>query len=174
MRLYSGAEITVLIEDVFVETAELSLGALIAIGLVLTALGIGIGIAVGRNTSPGSQRHRDSERKLDQVLQDKKTYEDEVVEHFSDTARMLNNLTESYRELHNQLANGAAKLCDEKGPVSLGRLENASEIPAQLASVQQPLDYAPKTSPDEKGMLNEEFGLDRNQLAAKKASESND
>ena len=27
--------------------------------------------------------------------------------------------------------------------------------------MQPPLDYAPKTSPDEKGMLNEEFGLER-------------
>ena len=36
-----------------------------------------------------------------------------------------------------------------------------NEIPANLAYIQPPLDYAPKASPDEKGMLNEEFGLER-------------
>jgi len=46
----------------------------------------------------------------------------------------------------------------------LGRLEEArdsSEIPSHLADVQPPLDYAPKTSPDERGMLAEEFGIER-------------
>lgn len=135
-------------------------------------LGLGIGLLWGRQSSPSEQKHREVERKLDQVLQDKKVYEDEVVEHFSDTAKLLNSLTESYRDVHNHLAKGAAELCQGNGPVALDQLENQrdpSEIPADLASVQQPLDYAPKTSPDEKGMLNEEFGLDRNALETKNA-----
>lgn len=132
-------------------------------------IGLGLGLLWGRQSSPSGQKHREVERKLDQVLQDKKMYEDEVVEHFSDTARLLNSLTESYRDVHNHLAKGASDLCQGNGPVALDRLENQrdpSEIPANLASVQPPLDYAPKTSPDEKGMLNEEFGLDRNALEA--------
>lgn len=132
-------------------------------------IGLGLGLLWGRQSSPSGQKHREVERKLDQVLQDKKMYEDEVVEHFSDTARLLNSLTESYRDVHNHLAKGASDLCQGNGPVALDRLENQrdpSEIPADLASVQPPLDYAPKTSPDEKGMLNEEFGLDRNALEA--------
>jgi uncharacterized membrane-anchored protein YhcB (DUF1043 family) len=87
-----------------------------------------------------------------------------VVEHFTDTAKLLNNLTESYRDVHNHLAKGAATLCQGEGPISLDRLEDGrdtAEIPAHLADVQPPLDYAPKTTPDEKGMLNEEFGLER-------------
>jgi uncharacterized membrane-anchored protein YhcB (DUF1043 family) len=137
----------------------------IAVGAALLVLGLGIGLLLGRRTSIADQKHREVERKLDQVLQDKKAYEDEVVEHFSDTARLLNGLTESYRDVHNHLATGAANLCQGLGPVSLDRLENSAdnpEIPAHLADIQPPLDYAPKTSPDEKGMLNEEFGLDRN------------
>ncbi|MEP4148350.1 MAG: DUF1043 family protein [Halioglobus sp.] len=140
-----------------------------AAGLIL---GLGIGLLWGRQSSPSGQKHREVERKLDQVLQDKKVYEDEVVEHFSDTAKLLNSLTESYRDVHNHLAKGAADLCQGNGPVALDQLENQrdpTEIPADLASVQQPLDYAPKTSPDEKGMLNEEFGLDRNALETKNA-----
>ena len=34
-------------------------------------------------------------------------------------------------------------------------------VRAQLADIQPPLDYAPKSSPNETGMLNEEFGLER-------------
>ena len=66
--------------------------------------------------------------------------------------------------VHNHLASGAASLCQGKGPVALDQLQSEADphlIPEQLADVQPPLDYAPKTSPDEKGMLNEEFGLDR-------------
>jgi uncharacterized membrane-anchored protein YhcB (DUF1043 family) len=137
---------------------------IIAAAIAALVVGLGLGLLVGRRSSPAGRKHREVERKLDQVLQDKKAYEDEVVAHFSDTARLLNNLTESYREVHNHLATGAATLCQDQGPVNLGRLENGrdpAEIPPHLADIQPPLDYAPKTSPDEKGMLNEEFGMDR-------------
>lgn len=145
------------------ESPEYSLAVLVAAGVALLILGLVVGLLLGRRTSPAGQKHREVERKLDQVLQDKKVYEDEVVEHFADTAKLLNNLTESYRDVHNHLAKGAATLCQGNGPVALDRLEggNTAEIPAHLADVQPPLDYAPKTSPNEKGMLNEEFGLER-------------
>ena len=127
-------------------------------------LGLFIGLLLGRRTSPAGQKHRDVERRLDQVLQDKKAYEDEVVGHFVETARKLNQLTERYRDVHNHLAEGASRLCDGRGPVALeqgSQREDITEIPAHLANIEPPRDYAPKTSPDEKGMLNEEFGLER-------------
>ena len=138
-------------------------------GATLLILGLGIGLLLGRRASPQSQKSREVERKLDQVLQDKKAYEDEVVEHFTDTAKLLNTLTESYREVHNHLAAGATGLCQGHGPAVMPKLEgdtDPSEIPAQLADIQQPLDYAPKASPDEKGMLNESFGLEKNKLTS--------
>jgi uncharacterized membrane-anchored protein YhcB (DUF1043 family) len=147
-----------------VESAQFSPVILIALGAALLIFGLGLGMVLGRRTSPAAQRQRATELKLDQVLQEKKAYEDEVVEHFTDTARLLNELTERYRDVHNHLANGAGTLCQGKGPISLDRLENVrddSEIPAHLADIRPPLDYAPKNSPEEKGMLNEEFGIDR-------------
>ena len=133
--------------------------------------GLAAGLLVGRRSSPAGQKHREVERKLDQVLQDKKVYEDEVVEHFSETAQLLNQLTSSYRDVHNHLAKGASDLCQGKGPVAMvnAASQDPAEIPANLADIQQPLDYAPKTSPDEKGMLNEEFGLDRTATAAEES-----
>lgn len=141
----------------------------IAAAVAALIIGLVLGLLIGRRSSPAGQKHREVERKLDQILQDKKAYEDDVVEHFSDTARLLNNLTESYRDVHNHLATGATTLCQGQGPVDLDRLENErdpAEIPSHLADIQPPLDYAPKTSPNETGMLNEEFGLDRKQAQA--------
>jgi uncharacterized membrane-anchored protein YhcB (DUF1043 family) len=143
---------------------ESSYQILWAAGIGVAFMGLYLGWLLGRRTASTNQKYREVERKLDQVLQDKKVYEDEVVGHFTETAKLLNNLTESYRDVHNHLAKGAATLCQGEGPVALGRLENdheSAEIPSHLAHIQPPLDYAPKTSPDEKGMLNEEFGLDR-------------
>jgi uncharacterized membrane-anchored protein YhcB (DUF1043 family) len=132
--------------------------------VVSLLVGLGLGLLLGRRSSPDSRKYRETERKLDQVIQDKRAYEDEVVEHFSKTAKLLNSLTDSYRDVHNHLASGAATLCQGQGPISLERLQRAgddAEIPPHLANIQPPLDYAPKTSPEEKGMLNEEFGLER-------------
>ncbi len=151
-------------EETPVESPEYSLTILIAAGAAMLVVGLVIGLLFGRRSSPAAQKYREVERKLDQVLQDKKAYEDEVVEHFSDTAKLLNNLTESYRDVHNHLAQGATGLCKGAGPIAMDRLEDSAasaEIPAHLADIQPPLDYAPKSDPDEKGMLNEEFGLER-------------
>ena len=158
------------------EAAEYTQTFLIAAAAAALVVGLLAGLLMGRRTSSAGQKYREVERKLDQVMQDKKAYEDEVVGHFSDTAKLLNNLTESYRDVHNHLAVGASTLCQGAGPISLERLDNATdgaEIPAHLADVQPPLDYAPKTSPDEKGMLNEEFGMDRNAAAASPGAEVN-
>lgn len=151
------------------ESPEYSLGVLLTVGAALAFLGLVLGWLAGRGTSSAEKKYRDVALKLEQVMQDKKAYEDDVVEHFTETAKLLNSLTESYREVHNHLAQGAATLCNGVGPVSLERIENRrdpSEIPADLARIQPPLDYAPKSSPEEKGMLNEEFGLERKPLSA--------
>lgn len=151
------------------ESPEYSLRIMLAAGAALAILGLLLGWLAGRRTSATAKKYRDLTRKLEQVEQDKEAYENEVVEHFTETAKLLNNLTESYREVHNHLATGAANLCQGAGPVSLERLENGrdpAEIPAHLAQIQPPLDYAPKNSPDEKGMLNEEFGFERKPLTA--------
>ena len=145
---------------------EPTLSTMAFAAFALAILGIMLGFLVGRRTSTADQKYRDVERKLDQVMQEKALYEDEVMEHFGETAQLLNKLTDSYRDVHNHLAQGAGQLCRGQGPIGLDQIGNRrepdpSEIPQHLAQVQPPLDYAPKTSPDEKGMLNEEFGLER-------------
>lgn len=146
------------------EAATYSPQFLAAASIACALLGLALGFLAGRRSSSADRKYREAERRLDQVLQDKKRYEDEVVEHFSRTAELLNNLTASYRDVHNHLAAGAGTLCQGRGPVSLESMEalgDTAEIPPNLLHIQPPLDYAPKGSPDETGMLNEEFGIDR-------------
>ena len=160
-------------EEISVESMDNATVQIFA-GLALLIIGLGLGMLLGRRSSPQSQKNREVERKLDQVLQDKKAYEDEVVEHFTDTAKLLNTLTQSYQEVHKQLAKGATELCQGQGPVIAGRLEGNPEdanTSSQVADVHPPLDYAPKTSPDEKGMLNESFGLDREETPPQEVEE---
>ncbi len=152
-----------------------SLTILVATGAIALLVGLGLGILLGRRTSDNGQRLRETERKLDQLTQDKRAYEEEVVEHFTQTAALLNTLTDSYRNVHNHLATGAETLCQERGPVSLERLQGRAddaEIPAHLARIQPPLDYAPKASPEEKGMLNEEFGIERARIREARDAEA--
>ncbi len=134
-----------------------------AVGLLA---GVGIGMLLSQRVTPSGQKRRAAERQLDELLQEKKAYEDEVVEHFTDTARLLNQLTESYRDVHNHLARGASELCRGYSQVALEKMErkvDLNDIPADLADIQPPKDYAPKSSPDDKGMLSEDFGLERKQ-----------
>jgi hypothetical protein len=129
-------------------------------------VGAGLGVLIGRRLSVDGRKQRELERSVDKLLQQQKDYQHEVVAHFTDTSKLLNNLAESYRDVHNHLARGASNLCaDEAGAIlrpipdaSLSHVTAATE-PAPDA-VKPPLDYAPKGSPYATGVLNEEFGLD--------------
>ena len=133
--------------------------------LVALLVGLGAGALFSRRMSTDSRKQRELERSLDRLLQQQKDYQHEVVEHFTDTEKLLNNLAESYRDVHNHLATGASNLCDDEAGLILRRIPKSSM--AKLAgepdpeAVQPPLDYAPKPSPYATGVLNEEFGLDK-------------
>lgn len=137
---------------------------LILSGAALLVIGLIVGLLIGKRTSPAATKQRDMEEQLDTLLQEHKSYQSDVTEHFSQTASLLNNLTTAYRDVHQHLALGAGNLCDTEAPLPLTQIDSATdaqEIPPELSTVQQPLDYAPKSSPDETGMLNEKFGLDK-------------
>ena len=141
------------------------LSSLLVTALIALVVGSGLGALIARRYSFDGRKQRELERSVDKLLQQQKDYQHEVVEHFSDTAKLLNNLAESYRDVHNHLASGASQLCaDEAGTIlraipedSLAQVTTAQEPQA----VQPPLDYAPKASPFATGILNEEFGLEK-------------
>ena len=143
------------------------LSSILLAAAVALLVGLGLGALIGRRFSVDGRKQRELEHSVDKLLRQQKDYQHEVVAHFTDTSRLLNNLAESYRDVHNHLAKGASSLCaDEAGSImrpipdaSLSQITAATE-PAP-DKVKPPLDYAPKGSPYATGVLNEEFGLDR-------------
>jgi hypothetical protein len=139
------------------------------VGLFCTALGALIGYAVAMMFGPGNSKTRDLEGRLQQARDDLKNYRMEVNTHFTQTADLLNRMTDSYREVHNHLARSAQTLCDRPGQAPL--LNALPEASAQgtsahsLGDVYPPLDYAPKATQSERGILREDFDLDKPTLS---------
>jgi len=138
--------------------------------LVATALvALGVGLAAGWTLGLRRKSKRDVildlEHRLEKALESRADYEAEVAEHFAQTAQLLNRMTEDYRAVYGHLAAGADKLCDGQVDISpttfASALEDNAEIPANMIGVVQPLDYAPRKSPDEQGQLSESFGMDK-------------
>lgn len=138
--------------------------------IAIAALIVGalLGFLFGRNGSNGSREVRLAEE-LDRTQMELAKYRDEVNEHFSVTADLVNGLTNQYQKVHQHLASSASVLCrDEKLVESLQRqagIEQKPEAALPDTSTQadndysMPLDYAPKRETDEPGTLSDRFGL---------------
>lgn len=137
----------------------------------LTALGCLVGGAVvgwllTRAMAPAERRQRELEQRLEEAQKALRDYRHEVTEHFKGTAERVNRLTEDYRELHTHLAAGALGLCEDEGAgsevpllTSLGAPDYDAGAPVAATTMKPPLDYAPRRSPDEPGILNEGYDL---------------
>jgi uncharacterized membrane-anchored protein YhcB (DUF1043 family) len=116
-------------------------------------------------------RVKELQLKLQALSEEHERYKSNVHSHFSNSARLLNQLTDSYREVYLHMADGAQSLCPDyiSSQLSLPRDQNplvardgavpaSDKTPGETAP---PLDYATKSSPDQKGNLAEDFGLDK-------------
>lgn len=139
-----------------------SLELLLTVGLAAAIIGLVAGYLITQRTSPSEQSQRQMENRLKELQQQQENYQHEVSEHFVETAKLLNQMTDSYREVHKHLAKGAQLLAGDSASQSLKSLsENPDTDPPELdENIMPPLDYAPR-SPDAPGMLNEEFGLNK-------------
>ena len=145
--------------------------------LYIVILGVGglVGFVIGKARNSDT-RVRELEEHLKSLQMKYEHYQEAVTQHFSTTAQSVNNLTSAYREVHEQLVRGAQTLCaDSKRHGSSNpahaflsleapRDQYSRQNPALLndesflASVEPPRDYATK-KPDDKGMLDEDFGF---------------
>jgi hypothetical protein len=143
---------------------------LIAIALGTTIVGLFAGYLIAQRTAPSQQSQKQLQSHLQDLQQQQENYQHEVTEHFVETANLLNQLTNSYTDVHNHLAKGAQLLAGESASNSLQALPEAKDLSKgkklDESDIRAPLDYAPKRAPNAPGMLNEEFGLDK---ARKKA-----
>jgi len=134
-----------------------ALGALIT-GAVIGALGI-------KTMSPEQQRSRDMENRLDKAESQLSDYQHQVSEHFADTSQLVNDLTQSYKNVHEYLANSALKLANPDLSRQLleagdGTLKSAEVQPTdtEAEAIAPARDWAPR-EPGQSGQLSEEFNL---------------
>jgi len=149
-----------------------------------------LGTFFARLLNPSEQENREAIREMEQKSheleeylqksQDNfKVYQGDVEDHFRETADLVVSLTEIYRDIHNHLAEGAQQLCETGagGPVLTRLTEAGSPVLPLLAETDEdagekelahtptpPLDYAPKNNRYEKGVLTEDFGLEKHSL----------
>ena len=145
------------------------------IGIITLAVGTLIGYLLGRS-GDGSSKQQQLIDQLNESQRELGEYKEQVNSHFEQTASLVNNLTESYKAVHQHLAQGSESLClTEHTPVELDKAPMQSRISDQSEEesptvtetaiaeeeekiVEPPRDYAPK-KPDEEGTLSEGYGL---------------
>lgn len=149
------------------------MGWLLYIGVFLLGGLVGFMVSKARNSDT---RVQELEEHLKSLQGKYERYQEEVTQHFSTSAHLINNLTNSYREAHEHLVRGAQTLCADSKRFGDSNPANAFlslEAPrdpysrqnpavlnddAYLASIEPPRDYAPKSAAD-KGTLDENFGF---------------
>jgi len=140
-----------------------SLEFVIMVAVIVFCLGCLLGAFISRSFFPPEQQ-KQLEESLQSSREELGQYQREVAQHFADTAQLVQNLTSSYKDVHDHLANGALKLTNPEitqqvlaaGDKNIG-IEVHEELEDQV--VEPPRDWAPKT-PGETGTLSEDYGLD--------------
>lgn len=137
---------------------------LVAIGCL--AIGVVVGVVVASRLSSSPSRVRELESQIRGLKENHREYRDSVSDHFSMTAELVQHMTESYREVYQHLASGAQDLCSSEVANKLLPTDSDAVFDTvgnadQDNELIPPRDYAAKQSPDQKGALSEEFGLEK-------------
>jgi uncharacterized membrane-anchored protein YhcB (DUF1043 family) len=107
---------------------------------------------------------RELETHLKEMQAKYEEYQNAVADHFINTAKMVNNLSSSYREVHTHLQQGAETLCAENRrpggtpAITFDALTPSPRQDEDPYSIEPPRDYATKKE-NGRGMLHEEFGF---------------
>jgi len=151
-----------------------SLSTLIITALVCALGGCAIGALLARASNPQQQQNRELETRLQHAEEKLGSYQQEVSEHFAQTSQLVNGLTQSYKDVHEYLANSALKLTDPA--ISQQMLEAAKgnlsddELIINEDNLEMPRDWAPK-APGQTGALSEEYGLKEEHEESEPATE---
>ena len=138
------------------------LGFLIFIGFICSIVGMLLGVGLYRNNAMSEKQAEQLKQQLSDAKAKNDAYQQHVADHFSETALMLNDLTEKYKDIHQHLALGADQLCrDEEGHSLLIDSPLSDDTHQTDRPIQQPLDYAPKTDTANSGTLSEDYGLEK-------------
>ena len=106
----------------------------------------------------------DLQKKLDKSEQHLKQYQQEVSQHFINISHLTASVTQSYRDINEQLVSSAMRLASpeigrqllKSGGSDLSLLDPNGNPLVDVEDVEVPRDYAPKVPG---GILSEEYGL---------------
>lgn len=121
------------------------------VALVGLAVGGLAGYFLARRFGDSEQRAATLQQELDRARDDHAAYRRDVSEHFAKTAVAVNQLTESYRDVHQQLSEGARALCDNAAAETALAFDQSRLIDAPVAEssaspgAAEPVDEAPAT-----------------------------
>jgi len=127
--------------------------------ILLFCAGLVCGTALAYVFLPARRKSKDLQQERDQAITALKRHQEKVDRHFLRTAELVNQLTVSYRAVHEQLSEGARSLCTQEGR-DLAMSQHLDTLPGypgqQPNTPQQPLDYAPAAQ----GTLDETYGFE--------------
>jgi hypothetical protein len=104
------------------------------------------------------------EQQLQTLSEEHENYKSSVHNHFNNSAQLLTRLTDSYREVYLHMAEGARSLCPDYISSQMTLSGDARQLlekdESATAPLAPPLDYAARTSPEQKGSLADDYGFD--------------
>ncbi|MFT7387928.1 MAG: uncharacterized membrane-anchored protein YhcB (DUF1043 family) [Candidatus Endobugula sp.] len=141
------------------EKIVFSLTTLLIAAVTTFIAGCLLSLLLTRTLSPSEKKSRALEARLQETEDKLSSYQGEVTDHFSQTAQLVNNLTQNYKEVHEHLAGSALKLANvdisrQLLSNSVDGEENAS-LDNSGETFQPPKDWAPGT-----GALSESYELE--------------
>jgi len=134
-------------------------------GIGFLAVGIAIGYFLAGRVINNPSKIGELEQQLQDLQRSHSRYRDDVSEHFSTTAELVQQMTDSYKDVYQHLAGGAQDLCSGEVankllPASSGAVFGPPQ-PDGDGEMQAPKDYAPRKDATQVGALAEDFGLEK-------------
>ncbi|MGB0964801.1 MAG: YhcB family protein [Litorivicinus sp.] len=118
---------------------------------VAALIGLAAGFYWGRNSQPDVKIRAELEARARAADEKHAQLSMQIQEHFSETARLVNQLSHQYREVHEHLSNAEKTLTDGQSAEQIqALLPKAPEPETLLEQEAQPRDYA-----DQNGTLAE-------------------
>ena len=96
----------------------------VAVGAAV--LGVIIGYLASKKMGASLKEQALLQQQIEELQNQQQNYRSEVSDHFAETAQLFNQLTNSYRNVHNHLAEGAQKLAGESDTNTLAALSDES------------------------------------------------
>jgi len=119
----------------------------LTIGLVI---GIAAGMFIGQLDDMKRKQREELQKKLEHAEQELLDHKRKVTEHFVKTSTLVNNMTESYKAIHNHLSIGAETLCDSQLDVGKLNISEVNIIEKQDAVNDQTVETTNTQTPDDK------------------------